>query len=133
MLLSTQEWHNASGVAKAYSIGRGEASAVSQLLSGVSPAILERITESVRVRGMPRYLTHDAIARGLFSTAFTSGVGACEAWHDQLVNKHDNALESCFEGSGCWEGRWPMGPLVCRCFELLFFIWGHSIFVLFST
>lgn len=65
-------------------------------MSGVAGDTLERITESVRVRGMARYLTHDAISRGLFSTAFTSGVGACEAWADQLVNKEDNVLESCF-------------------------------------
>ena len=66
LMLSAQEWHNATAVAKAYAIGKGEAG---------------------------RFLTHEMIAKGLFSTGFSSGSGFAEAWNHQLINKHDGELE----------------------------------------
>lgn len=87
-----QEWSSATAVAKAYSIGRLESGAVSQLMCHVHPDVLQRITEDVKRRGMARFLTHDAIARGVFSKAFASGIGVAESWADQLVNGEDNKL-----------------------------------------
>ena len=81
-------------MARAYTIGKGEAGAVSELMCAVEKQILERITQSVRIRGMSRFLTHEMIAKGLFSTGFSSGVGSAEAWNHQLVNKHDGELET---------------------------------------
>ena len=72
-------------MAKAFSIGKLESTAVSALMSDVTRDVLHRITESVKVRGMSRFLTHDCIGRGIFSTAFTSGIGVAESWRDQLV------------------------------------------------
>lgn len=92
-MLSAQEWHNATAVAKAYAIGKGEAGAVSALMCAVETDLLVRITESVRIRGMSRFLTHEMIAKGLFSTGFSSGSGFAEAWNHQLINKHDGELE----------------------------------------
>lgn len=87
-----QEWRSATAVARTYNIGRLESGAVSQLMCRVHPDVLHRITEDVKRRGMARFLTHDTIARGVFSRAFTSGVGAAESWADQLVNGDDNKL-----------------------------------------
>ena len=90
----TQEWHSATAVAKAYSIGKLESAAVSQLMCHLDPGFLQRLTDSVKVRGMPRFLTHECIGRGIFSKAFTSGTGVTEAWSDQLVNRDDGILVS---------------------------------------
>ena len=88
-----QEWHSATAVAKAFAIGKGEAAAVSALMSEVHPTVLARITESVKIRGMHRFLTHDAIGRGVFSMGFSSGIGNIEAWNDVLTNSEDQELE----------------------------------------
>ena len=88
-----QEWDNATAVAKAFAIGKGEAAAVSALMSDVNGLFLSRITESVKIRGMHRFLTHDAIGRGIFSTGFSSGIGNIEAWKDELTNRDDQELE----------------------------------------
>ena len=55
-------------------------------------AVLDRITESVRVRGLSKYMTHDMISKGVFSKAFSSGSGTAESWRDQLTNREDNDL-----------------------------------------
>ena len=91
--LIVQEWDNATAVAKAFAIGKGEAAAVSALMSDVNGLFLSRITESVKIRGMHRFLTHDAIGRGIFSTGFSSGIGNIEAWKDELTNRDDQELE----------------------------------------
>ena len=51
------------------------------------------LQDSVKVRGLQRYITHDCIARGVFSLGFSSGNGAAEAWHDQCTNGADNELD----------------------------------------
>ncbi|CAL1141851.1 unnamed protein product [Cladocopium goreaui] len=90
------EWDNATAVAKAFAIGKGEAAAVSALMSDVNGLFLSRITESVKIRGMHRFLTHDAIGRGIFSTGFSSGIGNIEAWKDELTNRDDQELVGLF-------------------------------------
>ncbi len=55
-------------------------------------AVLNRITESVRVRGLTKYMTHDMISKGIFSKAFSSGSGSAESWRDHLTNRDDNDL-----------------------------------------
>lgn len=91
--MTEQEWHSATAVAKAYHIGKSESGAVSALLSGVSPIAFVALQDSVKIRGMSRFLTHDSISRGIFSLGFSSGVANAEAWKDQLTNAEDSELD----------------------------------------
>lgn len=111
-MVTAQEWGNATAVANAFSIGKLESSAVSALMSDVGRDVLNRITESVKVRGMSRFLTHDCIGRGIFSTAFTSGTGAAESWSDQLVNLEDNLLVACIELDVAFASQFWLGMFI---------------------
>lgn len=61
-------------------------------MTRISPAVAERLTDAVRARGMLRFLTHETLAKGVLNKAWTSGVGALEAWQDELRNREDDAL-----------------------------------------
>ncbi|CAK9027726.1 FO synthase subunit 1 [Durusdinium trenchii] len=41
---------------------------------------------------MKPFLTHETISREIFNLAFSSGVGALEAWNGPLTNKEDNEI-----------------------------------------
>ena len=88
MLLAcgSQDWHNHTAVARAFSIGKAESQAVSQLMTAVHPDVLKHLTLAVKKRGMPKLVLHDAIAREIFSEGYSSGQGCMEAWKDQLTN-----------------------------------------------
>ena len=87
-----KEWDQATSIAKAFSIGKAESEAVSQLMTAIQPSVVERLEEAVRARGMARLLQHEVISKGIFSSNFTSGIGLCESWKDQLRNRDDGEL-----------------------------------------
>ena len=91
-----QEWHQASSLAKAFSIGAREAEAVSNLRTKIEEGIVEKLCSSVRQRGMSRFISHEAIAKGVFNTGWTSGLLGCEAWRDEFTNLRDGKLASWF-------------------------------------
>ena len=88
----TQEWKQATSIAKAFNIGQREADAVSALMCKIHPSIAEVLTDAVRARGMARFVTHEVLGKGVLNTAWTSGFGASEAWSEQLRNKDDLVL-----------------------------------------
>lgn len=79
-------------MARAFAIGKFEAGAVWNLVQKVSPVVWELLRDAVRVRGMKPFLTHETISREIFNLAFSSGVGALEAWNGPLTNKEDNEI-----------------------------------------
>lgn len=87
-----KEWDQATSIAKAFSIGKAESEAVSQLMTAIKPDVVKRLEECVRARGMARLMQHEVISKGIFSENFTSGSGQCESWKDQLRNKDDGEL-----------------------------------------
>ena len=97
-----QEWSKASGIAKAFSIGKAESEAVSALMTTVKKEVTERLSEAVRARGMLKFLHHDVISNGLFSTNFTSASGESESWKDQLRNREDGQLVACHASPIFW-------------------------------
>ena len=84
-----QEWNQANAVAKAFSIGKGEASAVSNLMTKIPECVVNFLTESVKCRGMSRYISHDVLAKDVFNTAWTSGINGLEHWKEQLRNTEE--------------------------------------------
>lgn len=74
-------------MAKAFEIGKGEASAVFELLQKVPPTIAEKLENSVRTRGMARLLNHDVIGKGTFSLGYSSAAGSLDAWTEALTNQ----------------------------------------------
>ena len=87
-----EDWENASALAKAFTIGASEARAVSNLQSRVAAPLLAELKSAVSKRGMRTFLTHDALAEGLFNVEYTSGVGSCEAWNHALTNSESLRL-----------------------------------------
>ena len=83
-------------MAKAFSIGAREAEAVSNLMTKIEEGIVEKLCSSVRQRGMSRFISHEAIAKGVFNTGWTSGLLGCEAWRDEFTNLRDGKLASRF-------------------------------------
>lgn len=76
-------------MAKAFEIGKGEASAVFELLQKVPPTIAEKLENSVRTRGVARLLNHDVIdviGKGTFSLGYSSAAGSLDAWTEALTN-----------------------------------------------
>lgn len=92
----SQEWGQATSLAKAFSIGAREAEAVSNLMTKIEQDIVEKLCSSVRQRGMSRFLSHEAIARSVFNTGWSSGILGCEAWKDEFTNLKDGKLASWF-------------------------------------
>ncbi|CAK9036023.1 unnamed protein product [Durusdinium trenchii] len=92
----SSEWSQSTTIARAFSIGAKEAEAVSNLMCKVPATVVETLCAAVRVRGMARFLSHEAIAKSVFNTGWSSGMVACEAWKDQLTNKEDCRLVDLF-------------------------------------
>ena len=86
-----------------YNIGPKESQAVSNLMTNISEKAVRFITDSVRARGMLKYISHDILGRNLLNRNFTSGVAAHEAWKNEFRNKDDDILASCrlFDFSTC--------------------------------
>ena len=90
--LICQEWSQATSIARAFNIGRGESEAVSALMSTIPQEIVTTLEDAVRARGMQRFILHEVLSKGIFASAWTSGTGAAEAWKDELRNRDDNLL-----------------------------------------
>ena len=60
----------------------------------INPEIVEFLCQAVRVRGMSKFLSHDAIAKGTFNTGWSSGINTLESWKDELTNAEDLAQVS---------------------------------------
>lgn len=82
-------------MARAFNIGKFESTAIFNLQRKVSSEILTLLQEAVRVRGMRGFIHHETIARDVFNAAFSSGVGAIDAWQGPLTNREDNKLVPC--------------------------------------
>ncbi|CAK9100760.1 FO synthase subunit 1, partial [Durusdinium trenchii] len=91
------EWQNATQVARAFSIGKSEAQAISNLQDKINPEIVTMLKESTRVRGMRQFMNHDLLCKDLFNRGFSSGAsGALCAWGVDLSNNDDNELVKLF-------------------------------------
>ena len=90
--LHLQEWEQATGIAKAFGIGRAEAGAVSALMTQIPDSIVKVLESAVKQRGMQRFMLHEVLSKGIFCRSWTSGSGTCEAWKDELRNREDNVL-----------------------------------------
>ena len=99
-LTMLEEWAQATGIARAYKIGKGEADAVSSLMTAISPHIVERLEDAVKKRGLQKFLLHEVLSKGIFHSSWTSGTGECEAWKDELRNRDDCVLVFCHQHGG---------------------------------
>ena len=97
MCVSCQEWSQATGIAKAFKIGKLESEAVSALMSDIPESIVNVLEDAVRKRGLQRLMTHEVISKGIFSSSWTSGSGPAEAWKDGLRNREDEVLVLCLD------------------------------------
>ena len=87
-----KDWGNASALARALQIGAKESQAVSNLQSRTDKGVLDRLKSAVERRGLRQFLTHDALAQGIFNLGFSSAVGASESWQAILTNCDDNRV-----------------------------------------
>ena len=81
-----KDWESSAAVARAFSIGRNESQAVTQLLCHIHPKVKDGLVQAVRKRGVTKFLSHEVLAKQVFSQAWSSGQQAMEAWCDQLTN-----------------------------------------------
>ena len=81
-----QQYTNASSFAAAMQIGRFEAQAAINLLRNVSQPTREKLTELVREHSMQKFITHEAIAHGVFNEVYTSASGPLAPWERHLSN-----------------------------------------------
>jgi hypothetical protein len=63
-----QDWESAAGMARALSIGQKESAALFALTNDIPFEIVAELEHAVKVRGMSRFLNHDVIGKGTFST-----------------------------------------------------------------
>lgn len=73
-------------MARALQLGRSEAAAVNNLVHKVAPEAVTFLENSVKRRGMLKYMSHDVIGKDLLNEGYTSGVGILEPWKDELRN-----------------------------------------------
>ena len=79
-------------MARAFQLGRAEAAAVNNLVHKVAPEAVAFLENSVKRRGMLKYMSHDIIRRDLLNEGYTSGVGILEPWKDELRNDGEQKL-----------------------------------------
>lgn len=84
-------------MARVYNIGPKESQAVSNLMTNISEKAVRFITDSVRARGMLKYISHDILGRNLLNRNFTSGMAGQEAWKTEFRNKDDDILAACLK------------------------------------
>lgn len=88
-----QDWEGGAGVAQAFKIGKGEKQALLALTKDVPECIVQALEHAVKTRGMQRFMNHDVVGKGLFSTGWSSGIAGAESWAEQLTNlANDNTL-----------------------------------------
>ena len=112
-----QEWQDPSKVMRAFRIGKLESQAVCNLVQHVPKETLDTLWDAVRQRGM-RLLTHECIAKDLFSVSYSSATGNWEAWKAECVNKHDDhTVVPWLRGNMCKfvaDSGWLRGPCFCE-------------------
>lgn len=91
-VLFVKEWSDCNSVARVFQIGKQEASAVSNLMSKVDGKAVKFLTDSVRSRGMLKYMQHEVIGKDTMNTHWTSGFGEKEAWKEEFRNMDDGRL-----------------------------------------
>lgn len=97
-MLICQDWKNATGLARAFAMGPKESSAVYNLVTLVPEWVCDKLEEMVTTRGMQRFLSHDSIAKGVFNSGWSSGIGSTEAWTEELTNsKNKPQLVTCLQ------------------------------------
>ena len=65
---------------------------MSALMTSIAQPIVAILEDAVRKRGMQRFLNHEVLSKGIFSSSWSSGTGSMEAWKDELRNRDDNVL-----------------------------------------
>lgn len=73
-------------MAKAFNIGKAESDALFALSNDVSQSVCAELEKLVTTRGMAKFLNHDVIGKGTFSTGWTSGFGLAESWAEPCTN-----------------------------------------------
>ncbi|CAK9078225.1 unnamed protein product [Durusdinium trenchii] len=58
--------------------GKGEAEAVSALMTAIPPSVVEILEDAVRKRGMLRFITHEVLSKGTFSSSWSPFVAKIE-------------------------------------------------------
>ncbi len=89
-----KDWSDPSKVAKAFAIGKLESEAASNLLERVTSRVTDALTQAIRRRGMKPFLTHEALAKGLFNRGYASGL---DGWQEETTNLGDNVLVLCLQ------------------------------------
>lgn len=74
-------------MAKAFSIGRAESDALFELSKSIPENIGAELEKLVTKRGLSKFLHHDVIGKGTFSTGWTSGFGTAESWAEPFTNR----------------------------------------------
>ena len=81
-----QDWEKGAGVTQAFKIGKGEKQALLALTSDVPEGVVKTLEHAVKIRGMQRFMNHDVLGRGVFSTGWSSGISGAESWAEPLTN-----------------------------------------------
>lgn len=62
------------------------------LLNKVSPKAVTFLEQSVKSRGMLKYLSVDVIGKDVLNRGWSSGSGTLEVWKEKLRNNSDDTL-----------------------------------------
>lgn len=92
-----EEWAQATGIARAYKIGRAEADAVSSLMTAIPDQVVQLLEDAVKKRGLQKFLLHEVLSKGIFHSSWSSGTAGAEAWKDELRNRDDCVLVICHQ------------------------------------
>lgn len=79
-------------MARCFSIGKQESQAVSNIMTKMSAQAVTFLTNSVRSRGMMKYLQHDVIGRDICNVNFSSGIQGFEQWKEEFRNHENDEL-----------------------------------------
>lgn len=79
-------WQSAGELAEALKIGRAESQAAQNLLVNIDGQIVDRLKGLVKKWTMQRFITHDAIASGIFNRETCSATAAMTPWQAILLN-----------------------------------------------
>ena len=104
--LLPEVWTKAAELASAYDIGRAESQAAINLLNETDAAVVQRLSDLVRpgscpcqshgvaftlarFHGMTKFLTHEAIASGMFGRSYSAadGLPSGSVWRETLANR----------------------------------------------
>ncbi|CAL1133213.1 unnamed protein product, partial [Cladocopium goreaui] len=99
-----QALDSAAAFASAYSVGRLESQAATNLLNNVAPWVRAELKEMVRLHGQPKFLLHDGIAAGIFNSIYNGASAGFVPWDAALQNNNGvlglllNRMKKDFEG-----------------------------------